>query len=285
MILFPNAKINIGLDILRKRPDGYHDIATVMVPTEWRDVLELVPARDGETRLSITGRTVNCPVDKNLVMKAFRLMEIEFGIPPTDIFLHKVIPDGAGLGGGSADAAFTLTGLNSLYELGLTTEQLCRLGAQIGADCPFFIHNRPMLCTGTGTQMRPVEININAYTLVIVKPRRGVSTAEAYAGVAPHEPIVAIEERITLPVNQWLGNIANDFEPSVCAKVPEIALIKQRLIDKGAVYAAMSGSGSAVFGLFDGDILADVLQQEFAECDIFVQPRHRGCNCLNVMPS
>lgn len=273
MILFPNAKINVGLDILRKRPDGYHDIATVMVPTAWRDILELVPARGSESTLTVTGRGVDCPTEKNLVMKAYRLMERALGIPPTDIFLHKVIPDGAGLGGGSADAAFTLTGLNSLYELGLTTEQLTDMASRLGADCPFFIHNRPMLCTGTGTEMRDMNLNLSGYTLAIVKPGRGVSTAEAYAGVTPHEPEVTLEERLTLPVSQWNRNIVNDFEASVCAKVPEIMAIKLGLQAMGADYAAMSGSGSAVYGLFAGDILADSLHARFPECDIFVQPR------------
>lgn len=273
MILFPNAKINIGLDILRKRPDGYHDIATVMAPTGWRDILELVPANGPESRLTVTGRRVDCPVEKNLVMKAFRLMEHEFGLPATDIYLHKVIPDGAGLGGGSADAAFMLKGLDELYGLRLTTDQLCGMAAMIGADCPFFIHNRPMLCTGTGIQMTPIDVDVTGYSLAIIKPSAGVSTAEAYAGVTPCEPDVPLERRVSLPVDQWQQHIHNDFEPSVCAKVPEIAAVKQRLIDRGAAYAAMSGSGSAVFGLFDGDILADDIQSEFPEYDIYVQSR------------
>lgn len=265
MILFPHAKINLGLDILRKRPDGYHDIATVMVPTGWEDVLELNPADDGKTELITTGRPVACPPEKNLVMKAFRAMEAATGgIPPTKIGLHKVIPDGAGLGGGSADAAFTLRGLNILYNLGMPDAILCDIAATIGADCPFFIADKPMLCTGTGTTMTPIEIKgLKGLTLAIVKPLSSIGTAEAYSNVTPHIPDQPLELRIADPISGWQQTIANDFEKSVFPAHPEIESLKQEMLSLGAAYSAMSGSGSAVFGLFsnqDPAILSDKLK-------------------------
>ena len=151
MIAFPNAKINIGLFITARRPDGYHDIATVMMPADWCDILEIVPAKDDVTTLTVTGRSVDCPPEKNLVMRAYRAMEERYNLPPVDIFLRKIIPDGAGLGGGSADAAFTITTLDRLFGLGLSADVMAGIAATIGSDCPFFIYNRPMLATGTGT--------------------------------------------------------------------------------------------------------------------------------------
>lgn len=272
MILFPNAKINIGLDILRRRPDGYHDIATVMYPVGWRDILEIVPSASAATTLTVTGRTVDCPPEKNLVMKAYRKMDEIIPLPPVDIYLHKVIPDGAGLGGGSADAAFILVGLNRLFNLGLTDDQLAATAATIGADCAFFIYNRPMMCEGTGTQTSDIDIDLHNYHIAIVKPPVSVPTAQAYAGCSPAEPESPLRSRLTLPVEHWTTIIKNDFEPSIASLYPEIANIKRTLTLMGAVYTAMSGSGSAVFGLFRHAILADELKSRFPGHDIFVQP-------------
>lgn len=269
MILFPHAKINLGLDIVARRPDGYHDIETVMVPTGWEDVLELTPAPDGRhTTLTVSGRTVDCPPEKNLVMKAFRAMEAATGgLPPTAIGLHKVIPDGAGLGGGSADAAFTLRGLNELYNIGLPESQLCRIAAAIGADCPFFIADRPMLCTGIGTDMSPIEVPaLSGLTLAIVKPPVSVNTAAAYSRVVPHRPARPLLERIAAPLSSWQGSVDNDFERSVFPQFPEIARVKDLIVGAGAAYSAMSGSGSAVFGLFEDvtpAILSDRMKRIF----------------------
>lgn len=272
MILFPNAKINLGLDILRKRPDGYHDIETVMVPIGWRDVLEIVPSRDGETSLTVSGREVACPPEKNLVMKAFRALDKLVGLPPVEIFLRKIIPDGAGLGGGSADASFTLVGLNRLFSLGLSDEDLAGVAATLGADCPFFIYNRPMLATGTGTELRPVDVNLAGLWLVVVKPPVGIPTATAYASVTPHIPQTSLAERISLGVGEWQGRVVNDFEDSVFPAYPAVADVKRRLMEAGAVYTSMSGSGSAVFGLFGRDILADEVTSLFPECETAVMP-------------
>lgn len=270
MLLFPNAKINLGLDILRKRPDGYHDIETVMVPVKWCDILEIVPAKRERTTLTVTGdNVVDCPAEQNLVMKAYRLLDEEVGLPEVDMYLRKVVPFGAGLGGGSADAAFTLRGLNELFALGFTDEELAERAARLGADCPFFIYNRPMLCTGTGTDMEPVALDLKGLSVLLVKPPTGVPTAKAYANTTPALPDTPIAEIIRHPVSEWGGSLKNDFEPSVFPSYPEIEEIKERIVRLGAVYTSMSGSGSSVYGIFEGDILADGLSSIFPDCQIF----------------
>lgn len=270
MILFPNAKINLGLDILRKRPDGYHDIETIMVPVPWHDILEIVPAKGTETTLTTSGREVNCPPEKNLVMKAFRALDSKTPLPAVDIYLHKIIPDGAGLGGGSADAAFTLKGLNELFKLGYNNDELADIAAELGADCPFFIYNRPMFCTGTGTDMSPIEIDLSGLTIAIIKPDVSVPTSKAYSQTHPSIPPVSLSEIIKLPVSDWPGKLTNDFESSVFPEYPTIASVKKFLQESGAIYTAISGSGSAVFGLYDSAILADNLSSCFKDCQIFV---------------
>lgn len=270
MILFPNAKINLGLDILFRRPDGYHEIVTAMVPAGWRDVLEIVPAKGTETTLTVSGRKVDCPPEKNLVMKAYRTLQKYVDIPPVDIYLRKIIPDGAGLGGGSADAAFTLSGLNSLFSLGYSSDELASVAAEIGADCPFFIYNRPMLATGTGTDLRPIDVSLHGLTLAIVKPSAGVTTAEAYSRVCPSVPAEALPEIVACPVGKWRGHLKNDFEASVFPLLPEVAAIKEKLYGMGAVYASMSGSGSAVYGLFRGDIMADRISEVIPDTYIYM---------------
>lgn len=267
MILFPNAKINLGLDILFKREDGYHEVVTAMIPVGWHDILEIVPARGTGTTLTTSGRPVNCPTEKNLVMKAYRAMAETVELPAVDIYLRKIIPDGAGLGGGSADAAFMLRGLNELFALGFSDDRLAEIASSIGADCPFFIYNRPMLATGTGTALSPIDINLDGLTAVIVKPAEGVTTATAYSRVTPSIPDKALPETVCLPVTEWRGRLKNDFEPSVFPLLPQVAAIKKHLDEMGAVYSSMSGSGSAVYGLFKCDILAETVKAAFPECD------------------
>jgi 4-diphosphocytidyl-2-C-methyl-D-erythritol kinase len=250
MILFPNAKINIGLDIVSRRADGYHNISTLFYPIPWKDILEIVPAKGEESTLTVTGRKVDCPAEKNLVMKAYRKLNEVVPLPPVDIFLHKVIPDGAGLGGGSADAAFTLVGLNRLFELGLTDEQLAEVAAEIGADCPFFIYNKPMLAEGIGNKFSATDLDLSSYTIAVIKPEEAVSTKEAYAGVTPEEPKTAISEAVKRDIGEWKYTVKNDFERSIFPNHPVIAEIKQHLYDIGAIYASMSGSGSSVYGIF-----------------------------------
>lgn len=277
MILFPHAKINIGLDITGRRPDGYHTLQTVMVPTDWEDLLELTPADNGHTDLVCTGRPVACPPEKNLVMKAFTaLADTIGGLPPTRIHLHKNIPDGAGLGGGSADAAFTLRGLNELYNLGLDNERLATVAAGLGADCPFFIFDEPMLCSDIGTDMAPITLpaELRRMTLAIVKPAGcSVSTAEAYRGVEIREPREPLSARVRQPVAGWQGSVTNAFERTVIPLHPEIGSVKETLAGLGAVYTSMSGSGSAVYALFpptDAVIMADMIEKVCAGCDIHV---------------
>lgn len=252
MIRFCNSKINIGLDIVARRPDGYHEIVTAMMPIGWGDILEIVPSADGQTRLTVTGRRVDCPVEKNLVMRAYRALAAEVELPPVDIYLRKIVPDGAGLGGGSSDAAHTLLLLNDLFKLGLPLTRLAEIAAGLGADCPFFIYNTPMLATGIGVDLEPVEIpDFARLSVVVVKPPVSVPTAAAYKGVTPCRPLHNLAESLRLSVDSWSGIIKNDFEPSVFGAYQQIAEVKAEMLAAGAVYASMSGSGSAVYGLFE----------------------------------
>lgn len=251
MIRFCNSKINLGLDIVARRPDGYHDIVTAMFPIGWGDILEIVPSPDGLTRLTVTGRVVDCPMEKNLVMKAYRTLAAEVDLPPVDIYLRKIVPDGAGLGGGSADAAHTLLLLNDLFALALSDDKLAAVAARIGADCPFFIYNTPVLATGIGIDLAPVAVpEMEGLTVVVVKPPVSVPTAAAYRGVTPHVPVDKLVSSLQRPVEEWRGLVKNDFEPSVFREYPLIAEVKSEMYAAGAVYASMSGSGSAVYGLF-----------------------------------
>lgn len=270
MIVFPNAKINLGLNITSRRPDGYHILSTAMIPTGWKDILEIVPAQGTQPTLTVTGRTVDCPMESNLVMKAYRAMQRIAPIPPVDIYLHKIIPDGAGLGGGSADAAFTLKALDRMFSLGLTDSQLADIAATLGADCPFFIYNRPMIADGIGTDLSAVDIpDLQGHTLLIVKPGIHISTARAYAGVTPCPTAQDLRLTLSLPVAEWRGALKNDFEDSLRSEFPEIERIKQTLYANGAAYASLSGSGSAVYGIFDNDKMAVHAKSLFSGCDTF----------------
>lgn len=270
MITFPNAKINLGLNIVERRPDGYHNIETVFYPIPLTDVLEIVPSRDGETSLTCYGNPVDCPPEKNLVMKAYRLLQDRFGLPPVEIHLYKHIPDGAGLGGGSSDAAHALVMLNRMFELGIADADLAAMAATLGADCAFFIYNRPMMATGIGDVLSPLDVDLKGKTLLLVKPPVGVDTRTAYSRVVPARATVDLAQTIARPVESWDGLLVNDFEPSVFAVLPQLWLIKAQLMDAGAQYAAMSGSGSTVFGIFNSDKLAEAVADTFADCATFV---------------
>ncbi|MDR2622054.1 MAG: 4-(cytidine 5'-diphospho)-2-C-methyl-D-erythritol kinase [Dysgonamonadaceae bacterium] len=251
MICFPNAKINLGLHIVSKRSDGYHNIETVFYPIPLCDVLEIVPSGTNETTFSQTGILVDGNPDDNLVMKAFRLLKKDFKLPGIAIYLRKQISFGAGLGGGSADAAFMLKLLNDFAGLDLSVEQLEKYAGQLGADCPFFIRNKPVFAEGIGDVFTPVNISLKGYYLVLVKPDIHISTKEAYAGVKPKQPAFRLTEITGLPLEEWKNHIVNDFEEGIFARYPAIGDIKQALYDKGAIYASMSGSGSSVFGIFE----------------------------------
>jgi len=251
MICFPNAKINLGLHILSKRPDGYHNIETVFYPINLCDALEIVPAEDEKATFTQTGIPVAGEPENNLVVKACNLLKKDFDLPEISIYLRKQIPIGAGLGGGSSDAAFMIKLLNDFAGLKLSVEQMEEYAGRIGADCPFFIQNKPVFAEGTGNIFSSVNVSLQDYHFIIVKPEISVSTKDAYAQVKPQQPAISLKEIIRLPVNEWKNHLVNDFEPGVFAQYPEIGEIKQRLYAEGALYASMSGSGSAVFGIFD----------------------------------
>lgn len=273
MILFPNAKINLGLRITERRPDGYHNLQTVMVPTAWTDILEIVPAKGTQTTLTTYGRKVDCPPEKNLVMKAYRAVARECPtLPAADIYLEKIIPDGAGLGGGSADAAFTILGLNQVFELNLTQPKMAEIAATVGADCSFFIYNRPAYCTGIGTDISlDVSPRLEGLSMAIAKPRgQSVSTAQAYAGITPKIADESPRDIVAMEPTQWRHKLVNDFEATVGKIIPRIGELIAHMYDSGAIYAAMSGSGSAVFGLFSTDKMAQAAVKGLDDCDIFV---------------
>ncbi|MBP5318481.1 MAG: 4-(cytidine 5'-diphospho)-2-C-methyl-D-erythritol kinase [Paludibacteraceae bacterium] len=249
MKVYPNAKINLGLQIVGKRPDGYHLLQTVFYPIPWCDELSVEPAE----RLSFEqdGLSVGCDSEQNLVMKAYRLLAGHFALPAMRIGLCKHIPFGAGLGGGSSDAAFMLKAVNQLCCLGLSAAELELLAARLGADCAFFIRNEAVFAGGIGTDFEPMApIDLRGWHLVLVKPSFGVSTAEAYRHVSVGRPAFDLHGLAALPVESWREVVVNDFEASVFPQYPLLATIKQSLYGCGAAYAAMSGSGSTMFGLF-----------------------------------
>lgn len=248
MIVFPNAKINIGLNVVSKREDGYHNLETIFFPLKLADALEFVEA--DEIKLTTSGIQIDGAPEQNLILKAYYLLQAEFNLPPVHFHLHKVIPFGAGLGGGSSDAAFTLRMLNDYFNIGLSSQKLEYYAAQIGADCPFFILNKPTFATGIGNKFHNIELNLSDYEIVILKPNISVSTIEAYKNVIPRNPKFRLTEIIKTPVEEWKNLIVNDFEKSVFPVYPQIAVLKQLLYDFGAGFASMSGSGSSVFGFF-----------------------------------
>ena len=263
MVTFPNAKINLGLNVVSRREDGYHNLETVFYPINLCDALEFIPAI--KTSLNVAGLPVEGDIEQNLVVRAFRLLQKEFQLPELEIVLLKHIPMGAGLGGGSADAAFMLKLLNEHFQLNLSVQQLEYYAAKLGADCPFFIRNKPVFAAGIGNEFTPINLSLKGYSLVLIKPDVHVSTAEAYAHVTCQRWCVSLMEVIEMPVEKWRQFLFNDFETSVFLTYPELATIKQKLYDEGAVYAAMSGSGSTVYGIFkDKPIVA------FPDCHVFV---------------
>lgn len=248
MVVFPNAKINIGLNIVSRRSDGFHNLETVFYPVCLADVLEM--AETGNNGISFSGLPVDGSPGDNLVMKAYFLLKQDFGLPPVQFHLHKVIPPGAGLGGGSSDAAFTLKMLNAYFQLQLSPSRLKKYASALGSDCAFFIDNRPAFATGKGDRLTAVPLDLSGYKMVIVKPPVTVSTAQAYQHVTPEPPAFSLEKMIRLPAEQWNGRVTNDFEKSIFPRFPDIEGLKKTLYELGAVYASMSGSGSSVFGLF-----------------------------------
>lgn len=252
MIIEANCKINLGLDVLRRRPDGYHELETVMFPVHGLyDVVEVVRTEGSGASFRAEGIAVDCDPADNLCLKAFRLMQKRYGVDGVAIRLEKRVPFGAGLGGGSSDATAVLRAIDTLFALHLPETELIDCAAALGSDTAFFVRNTPQLCTGRGEIMHPCAVDLAGWTLAIIKPDEGVSTREAYAGIRPAVPAVPLAERLQLPLAAWQQQVVNAFEPSVFAAHPAIRAAKEQLLAAGAIYAAMSGSGSAVFGLFE----------------------------------
>ena len=252
MVVFPNGKINLGLNITAKRADGYHDLETVFYPVKLRDALEVISA--DELTFTTSGLPVSGNPHDNLCMKAYHLLRTDYpSLPPIAVHLHKAIPMGAGLGGGSADGAFMLTLLNKEFHLNLSQEQLLAYALQLGSDCPFFIINTPCFATGRGEVLTPVALDLSAYKIVLVNPGIHVSTAAAFSMLTPAVPAMPVHEIVQQPIETWRRDLINDFEVSVFERHPELKAIKGQLYNAGALYAAMSGSGSTLFGFFKAE--------------------------------
>lgn len=266
MITFPNCKINLGLDVVSKRADGYHNLETIFYPLPLTDVLEITVEDEPDApdyTFEMYNASFNCNSEENLVVKAYKLLASEYQLPKVKMSLFKHIPTGAGLGGGSADAAFALKMLNEIGRLSLTDEQLEEYAARLGADCAFFIKNRPAFAQGIGNILSPIECSLKGYHIVVVKPELHISTKEAYSFVRPSQPMVSLLDIAPRPVNMWRSSMKNDFELSAFAIHPEMQQIKEKLYSLGAFYASMSGSGSAFYGIFEKEVSKEQLKEIF----------------------
>ena len=251
MLTFPNAKINLGLYITERRSDGYHNIESVFFPVPWCDALEIVPSSQ-KTSFQSTGIPIPGDAKDNLCLQAYELLRKDFGLEPVKIHLHKVIPIGAGLGGGSSDASYTLRLISELNNLFLEDDFLEDYAAMLGSDCPFFIGNQPVVATGTGTDFTAIELDLSGKHLALVYPGIHIGTKEAYEGVTPKAPSINLGTYIQeTPIDQWRDTLHNDFEDSIFPNHPQLAEVKQGLYDAGALYASMTGSGATLFGIFD----------------------------------
>jgi 4-diphosphocytidyl-2-C-methyl-D-erythritol kinase len=248
MLIFPNAKINIGLNVIERRADGYHNLETVFYPIAIKDALEIVVS--DKLSFQSTGLEIPGRVEDNLCVKGYHLVKKDFDLPPIKIHLHKHIPIGAGLGGGSADAAFFIKLLDQNFDLGLSGDQMMNYARQLGADCAFFIQNKPVFAFDKGDEFEPVRLDLSDYKIVLVMPPVHISTSEAYGGVKPAPVKDSLMELIYRPVAEWKKYIKNDFEVSIFKNHPVIRGVKAALYEAGALYASMSGSGASVFGIF-----------------------------------
>lgn len=275
MISFPIAKINLGLNVVEKRPDGYHNLQTIFYPVPIKDALEVqvmdeaFPS-DFDCDLKVTNITIEGDEQRNLVVRAYQLLKQDFPtLPRIHTHLWKGIPTQAGMGGGSSDCAYMMLLLNQQFQLGLTDEQLIEYAARLGADCAFFILSRPCYAEGIGEKLQPIDLSLSGYYIAVVRPDIPVPTKEAFSRIRPHYPTQNCRETVMQPIDTWRDTLINDFEESVFALHPEIGDIKQRLYDIGATYAAMSGSGSALFGLFkkQPDSLSQAFPNMFTFCN------------------
>ena len=269
MISFPNAKINIGLNITEKRPDGFHNIQSAFYPVALCDALELLENTTKETTpvtMTFSGIDIPGDVNDNLCVKAYHLIAKDYPLPKIKVHLHKHIPIGAGLGGGSADAAFFIRLLNDKFELGLAWGEMHNYARQLGSDCSFFITNKPAFVEGKGDEYEFLSLSLKGYFIALVYPNIHINTAKAYSGVKPKAPLRSLEDDLKLPVEQWQKYVHNDFEDSVFVQFPELKKMKEQLYAAGAVYAAMSGSGSTVYGIFKK---TTNLKDKFKECFVW----------------
>lgn len=249
MILFPNAKINLGLAITEKRQDGYHNIESVFYPIPLYDTLEII--KSDEFKFKLYGLTIEGDLEHNLCYKAYQLLKKDFNIPAVQLILHKNIPMGAGLGGGSSDAAFTIMGLNKIFNLNLTNTILMSYASNIGSDCSFFIQNTPCFAELKGENLTPIEINLSNYYLKLIKPSIHISTAKAYQNIKPQKTTISFKQIIEeKTVEEWKNYLYNDFEKQAFIDFPILKAIKQQMYDEGALFAGMTGSGSAIFGIY-----------------------------------
>jgi 4-diphosphocytidyl-2-C-methyl-D-erythritol kinase len=257
MIVFPHAKINLGLSIISKRPDGFHNLETVFYPVPLRDALEIVPSDENlffQTGLKIPGKQ-----DDNLVYKAFHLLEKHYPhIKPLEIHLHKVIPLGAGLGGGSSDAAETIQMINRFFNLNISSGKLSAYASELGSDCPFFMQSTPCFATGRGEILEPLTLDISSYSLLLVHPDIRINTAWAFSQIRPAVPKYNLKQSISKPVRDWIYTISNDFEIPVFEAHPRLLIIKNQLYNAGAIYASMTGSGSTIYGIFDKSAVPEI---------------------------
>ena len=269
MVVFPNCKINLGLHVVRKREDGYHDLETIFYPLSLRDALEVVRREtanvkreipeDAAVSLQMSGLTVQGKPEDNLCVKAYNLLKKDFPqLGDIDLYLHKAIPMGAGLGGGSADGAFTLQALNDKFQLNLSSEKLFDYALQLGSDCPFFIINKPCYATGRGELLQSIQLDLSAYSFLVVHPSVHINTGWAFSQLTPAPSTQSLPEIIQQPVANWRNNLINDFEAPVCKHHPELQAIKDALYKDGALYASMTGSGSCFYGIFPKDQLPDI---------------------------
>ena len=253
MLVFPNAKLNLGLYVTERRPDGFHTLESLFVPLPWTDALELLPAPAGqsETSIMLTGRPIPGDPATNLCVRAYALLQADFPqLPAVQLYLHKIVPIGAGLGGGSADAAFALKAANELFGLKLTVESLESYARRLGSDCAFFIRNKPVLAVERGDIFEEIDLNLAGTACVVAYPNLHIGTAEAYARIRPQEPAHPLRAALAQPISTWRGTVSNDFETALTPGYPVLAEIKQQLYAAGAAYASLSGSGSAVYGLW-----------------------------------
>ncbi len=254
MISFPNCKINLGLSVVEKRTDGFHDIETVFYPLKLCDVIEIIISQDNKSDFQISGIPINGNSDTNLCIKTYELLKTKFNLHDVQIHLHKNIPVGAGLGGGSSDAVFTMKLLNELFLLQLSEAEQINYSKKIGSDCAFFVNNSPVFAYEKGDKFEAIDINLKEYYLVLVKPNVSVDTSFAYSKIIAKKPKNSIKEIIKLPISEWKQFLKNDFEDVIFEEFPEIEKVKNQLYDLGAIYSSMSGSGSVVYGIFKNKI-------------------------------